>query len=396
MIAIFDDNYLKNKSYLEVFIALDKHEITEDSVRNFYNIRSQNVSSELRGYLDSIFSGMGYHVAVKKELTAVHSNTTNRQLLKNKITIYESTKKVGQSNYLSSGSWEMNYTKSISENERTNDHLKNDSTVVNYGFLVSRNSTFTISNMNWILFKELVLFVVASFLILIAILYIFYITYINLLKQNKQVLVLHDMVDNVSHELRTPISTLKLASKNLQKKHQDSNFSVLDRQILRLEKLLEPLTKPSANQERIYYSHHDLKLLLGDLLAPESLTKVNLTSFPQQGIYVNKASFETILSNLITNSIKYGASQVNLSVDLNKDFLQLKVHDDGQGIAENDLPYIFEKFYRVQKDNIHASKGFGLGLYIVKQLVDQINGEIKVKSQLNKGSEFLIILPYGK
>ena len=393
----FDDSYyMKNKSYLELFVALDENKINEDSVRRFYNDRSDTVSKKLKKYVDSLFMDLGYQVAVKKELTSIYSNSKNRDLLNNNITIYESSKDKGLENSLTSGTWEMSYSKSTSEKERINEQVNEDEKIISYGFLVSRKTTFIIANLYWILFNELLLFVVASFLILIAILYIFYITYKNLLKQKKQVLVLHDMVDNVSHEMRTPISTMKLASVNLQKKHNDSNFSVLDRQILRLEKLLQPLTDPDVTTEKSDYGLNDINHLLSDLQTAEINGQVNLLSFPEQTIQVNKVLFETIISNLITNSFKYGASDVNLSVELLDDVLQVKVQDNGQGIDADELPYIFEKFYRVQKDNIHNTKGLGLGLYIVKKVVDQFNGDIKVKSQINKGSEFLIVLPYGK
>ena len=393
----FDDSYyMKNKSYLELFVALDENKINEDSVRRFYNDRSDTVSKKLKKYVDSLFMDLGYQVAVKKELTSIYSNTKNRDLLNNNITIYESSEDKGKENSLTSGTWEMTYSKSTSEKERIKEQVNEDEKTISYGFLVSRKTTFIIANLYWILFNELLLFVVASFLILIAILYIFYITYKNLIKQKKQVLVLHDMVDNVSHEMRTPISTMRIASVNLQKKHNDSNFSVLDRQILRLEKLLQPLTDPDVTTEKCDYGLNDINHLLSDLQTAEINEQVNLLSFPEQTIQVNKVLFETIISNLITNSFRYGATQVGLSVELLEDVLQVKVQDNGHGIDTDELPYIFEKFYRVQKDNIHNTKGLGIGLYIVKKVVDQFNGDIKVKSQINKGSEFLIVLPYGK
>ncbi len=393
----FDDSYyMKNKTYLELFVALDDNKINEDSVRRFYNDRSDTVSRKLKKYVDSLFMDLGYQVAVKKELTSIYSHTKNRDLLTKNITIYESSGDKGKENSLTSGTWEMSYSKSTSEKEKINEQVKEDEKIISYSFLVSRKTTFIIANLYWIIFKELLLFVVASLLILIAILYIFYITYKNLLKQKKQVLVLHDMVDNVSHEMRTPISTMKLASVNLQKKHNDCNFSVLDRQILRLEKLLQPLTDPAVTTETSEYDLRDINHLLFDLQTADINGQVNLLSFPKESIRVNKVLFETIISNLITNSFKYGAIEVSLSVNLIDDMLHIKVLDNGQGIDENEIPYIFEKFYRVQKDNIHNTKGLGLGLYIVKKVVDQFNGNINVKSQINKGSEFLIVLPYGK
>src|SRR5699024_4444794 len=216
--------------------------------------------------------------------------------------------------------------------------------VDNYGFILSRSSTFTISNMSWILFKEILLFAITSILILAAILFLFYRTYKNLLKQEKQITILHDMVDNVSHEMRTPLATMRLASFNLEKRHQDSDFAVLNRQIIRLEQLLAPLTNPLAPQEPTEYNRNDLQCFLTDLLPSATKTSVSLIAFPKAPIYIPKVSFETIIGNLISNSIKYGASKITISAEIVSKALHLKVCDNGQGIEESELPYIFEKF----------------------------------------------------
>lgn len=392
---IFDDHYLKNNRAMEVFLALDEHKITQDSLQNFYENRSKEVSKATKHYLDSLFLDLGYRVSVKKELTSVFSNTSGKELLKNKITIYESAKSEGEEHYLTNGTWEVNFTKSITTKD-SNEIQEADLEVDTYGFLLSRSSTFTISNMPWLLFKEILFFAITSILILAAILYIFYRTYKNLLKQEKQITVLHDMVDNVSHEMRTPLATLRLASFNLEKRHQDSDFAVLNRQIIRLEKLLEPLTNPLVTQEPGEYNRNNLQCFLTDLLPSATKTSVRLLTFPKAPVFIPKVSFETIISNLISNSVKYGASKITISVELVSRALHLKVCDNGQGIEESELPYIFKKFYRIQKDNTYRGKGLGLGLYIVKKLVDDLKGNIQVKSQVNQGSEFLIILPYGK
>src|SRR5699024_189556 len=154
-------------------------------------------------YLDSLFLDLGYRVSVKKELTSVLSKISGKELLKNKITLYESAKSDGEEYYLTSGTWEVNFTRSITSKDSSEVQVAGLE-VDNYGFILSRSSTFTISNMSWILFKEILLFAITSILILAAILFLFYRTYKNLLKQEKQITILHDMVDNVSHEMRTP------------------------------------------------------------------------------------------------------------------------------------------------------------------------------------------------
>lgn len=392
---IFNDHYQKNSSAMDVFLALDEHKITQDSLRNFYKSRSKEVSKATKRYLDSLFLDLGYRVSVKKELTSVLSKISGKELLKNKITLYESAKSDGEEYYLTSGTWEVNFTRSITSKDSSEVQVAGLE-VDNYGFILSRSSTFTISNMSWILFKEILLFAITSILILAAILFLFYRTYKNLLKQEKQITILHDMVDNVSHEMRTPLATMRLASFNLEKRHQDSDFAVLNRQIIRLEQLLAPLTNPLAPQEPTEYNRNDLQCFLTDLLPSATKTSVSLIAFPKAPIYIPKVSFETIIGNLISNSIKYGASKITISAEIVSKALHLKVCDNGQGIEESELPYIFEKFYRIQKENTYRGKGLGLGLYIVKNLVEDLKGKVQVKSQLNQGSEFLIILPYGE
>src|SRR5690606_14879213 len=78
---IFNDHYQKNSSAMDVFLALDEHKITQDSLRNFYKSRSKEVSKATKRYLDSLFLDLGYRVSVKKELTSVLSKISGKELL---------------------------------------------------------------------------------------------------------------------------------------------------------------------------------------------------------------------------------------------------------------------------------------------------------------------------
>ena len=103
---------------------------------------------------------------------------------------------------------------------------------------------------------------------------------------------------------------------------------------------------------------------------------------------------ETIIKNLCENSVKYGASEIDIQItDLEK-HLEIYIADNGEGMAKNELKSIFEKFYRIQSNNIHNTKGLGLGLYFVQKIAAKYHGKIEVKSELKVGTQFKIKLPY--
>ena len=112
-------------------------------------------------------------------------------------------------------------------------------------------------------------------------------------------------------------------------------------------------------------------------------------------IYVDRDKFKQIVYNLLSNSIKYISTQGKISVALEKkkDDILLNISDNGIGIKEEDLKYIFERFYRVDESRNKNTGGTGLGLSIVKSIVDIHNGNINVKSKYGEGTEFTITLP---
>ena len=85
---------------------------------------------------------------------------------------------------------------------------------------------------------------------------------------------------------------------------------------------------------------------------------------------------------------------MKIEINIPKNILEIKVTDNGNGIEKKELRNIFEKFYRIQSNNIHNSKGLGLGLYFVKKIIDGYHGKIDVSSLINEGTTFKITLPY--
>jgi two-component system phosphate regulon sensor histidine kinase PhoR len=109
----------------------------------------------------------------------------------------------------------------------------------------------------------------------------------------------------------------------------------------------------------------------------------------------NRRNMEEVLSNLITNAIKYspGGGQVTVSASIASDYLCLRVQDTGIGISPEDLKLIFQQFYRVKDAKTRYIQGTGLGLAIVKSILESHQGHIEVESRPGEGSTFIVFLP---
>jgi signal transduction histidine kinase len=114
-------------------------------------------------------------------------------------------------------------------------------------------------------------------------------------------------------------------------------------------------------------------------------------------IYADKIHFRNVLINLVDNAIKYSNNPVDIVITCYKNdgYCLLSVKDNGIGIPAAHISLVFDKFHRVPKGNVHSVKGTGLGLSYVKYIVEAHGGDINVKSEINKGSEFIVSIPLG-
>ena len=115
-------------------------------------------------------------------------------------------------------------------------------------------------------------------------------------------------------------------------------------------------------------------------------------------VKVDEMHFTNVIFNLLDNAVKYRRDDCPLQLtvatrSLPGDKIEISIADNGIGIKRDDLKKVFEKFYRVSTGNRHDVKGFGLGLAYVHKMVTELKGEIRVESEFNKGSKFIITLP---
>ena len=225
-----------------------------------------------------------------------------------------------------------------------------------------------------------------------------------------------DFVANVSHELRTPVAiimgfaeTLHEDYDKLSGKQRREFIGKIKKNSERLRDLVEDLLDLSQLES----SEPELRLtseVVEDLVrrvANRFLDKLDsetqdirfkLTEEVTE-IRLDVRQIESVLENLIDNAIRYatGFSVITIRsfLDGNKDKLLLEIEDDGCGIPENDLPRIFERFYRVDKGRSRESGGTGLGLSIVRNAISLHGGEVKVRSEVSKGTTFSFSLSRG-
>ena len=163
-----------------------------------------------------------------------------------------------------------------------------------------------------------------------------------------------------------------------------------------VEKLLETATLDSEQlllkKEKIDSIHLIQKIVAKHQLLCNSKS-INFQSNTDT-IFINTDAFhlENVISNLIDNAIKYGGNTIGININKDKNFTEISISDNGEGIEKAHQEKIFEQFYRVPKGNTHDVKGFGIGLYYCKKIIEKHQGTIVVNSTKNQ-TIFKIQLP---
>lgn len=223
--------------------------------------------------------------------------------------------------------------------------------------------------------------------------------------------VRRDFVANVSHELKTPMTSIKgftetLLDGALEDKQMSEYFlNIMLKETDRLQCLINDLLDLSHIEQdsfKLTISQVDLKNILNEvtviLQSKAEEKKITLHSvIEKEGLIIegDLNRLKQIFINLINNSLTYTADGGEVKIDCVDigDKLKVIITDTGIGIKKEEIPRIFERFYRVDKARSRHSGGTGLGLAIVKHLVEAHRGKITVKSDVNKGTIFAVILP---
>lgn len=216
-----------------------------------------------------------------------------------------------------------------------------------------------------------------------------------------------------SHELRTPLTSLKLQAQSSKRSIEKGDPNVfsrekitklvdgLDRQTDRLTRLVEDMldiSRMNTGKLRIDFESVDMSTLLKEVLErfekqlSNADCKVALNVQDSVLGLWDRGRIDQVISNLLTNALKYGAGRpISITLSTDRENAVLRMKDQGIGIAEKDQIRIFERFERAISAN--EVSGLGLGLYIVRQILELHGGSIFVQSRLGEGSEFTVTLP---
>ncbi|MBN1133181.1 MAG: HAMP domain-containing histidine kinase [Bacteroidales bacterium] len=262
------------------------------------------------------------------------------------------------------------------------------------------------------LFKSLGYMVGTSILITIFIMALFSVALFIIFRQKKLSEMKNDFVNNMTHELKTPISTISLASQML----SDRTIPIGQKNLSHISRIIDTESKQLGYQvERVlqmaifdqgklklkrreFDIHDTIETVANNFLIQVEKRKGEIIFLPEASnsrIVGDDIHITNVISNLLENALKYtrGKPEIKILTKNKNNHLVLTIKDNGIGISKENQNRIFDKFFRVPTGNIHNAKGFGLGLSYVKMIVEQHNGKIELKSELNKGSQFDIHLP---
>lgn len=212
-----------------------------------------------------------------------------------------------------------------------------------------------------------------------------------------------DFVSNMTHELKTPIAIAYSANDALLNYDTTNDpdkktkyLTIANKQLKRLGELVENILAMSMERRKtMKLRPEDIQLreFVEEIAAAQRMRgdkdiTINVNIPENTTIEADRAHLANVLNNLIDNAIKYSRDSVEITIT--GDSHDLSVRDNGIGIPSKSIPYLFNKFYRVPHGNRQDVRGYGIGLYYVKSILDKMSWSIEVKSTEGKGSVFTI------
>jgi two-component system phosphate regulon sensor histidine kinase PhoR len=227
-------------------------------------------------------------------------------------------------------------------------------------------------------------------------------------KQKQLAEVKNDLINNITHEFKTPIATISTALEALKnfnalndKTKSEKYIGMANSQVGKLNLMVEKILETAA------LNHESLTLTK----EPTNVTKIIETTIEKYKLINNEKTFkfvnnttnlvlnldvfhfENAIGNIIDNAIKYGGNTITVELETLKNKCFIFIKDNGNGIHKAQKDKVFEQFYRISTGNTHNVKGFGIGLYYTKKIIEKHNGEVQIVYDKNNNTLFKITLP---
>lgn len=216
-----------------------------------------------------------------------------------------------------------------------------------------------------------------------------------------------EFVSNVSHEIQSPLTSIQgfsqaIRSGGVTDEQQKAYLTIIEEESRRLSSLSKQLlTLASLDKEThpvepsVYRLDEQIRqvLLMLEIQWQEKRLQIDL-HLPKTMIYADKSLFNQVWINLITNSIKFTPTEGNIRIEIHREArIAVTIRDSGCGISEEELERVFERFYKGDKSRNRTSTGSGLGLSIVKKIVEIADGSLKIESKPGEGTSVTVLLP---
>ena len=423
-----DETIFPNKNMLDSIV--NHIEVFSDNTSNLasLNIELEDLESDtLVDYVLKNISKKEWHtnrIILKKSIDSASnpSNINNFKTLTSKVLIsmtHDSLQlhKIDSllRNDFNGKKLEINYRLSY-KNDITNTERLAENPTKNASLVLSSKSTYLprhsdlkihFSNETKIILKRILTSILISTLLVLAVIScLFYL--LKIINQQKQLAeVKNDLISNITHEFKTPIATIGVALESIKnfnvidnkektKTYLDISENQLSKLNMMVEKLLETATLDSENLELKKETYHITDLLLSIVEKHKMQTKVKTITYTPSSepmmANLDVFHFENAINNILDNAIKYGGDSISIDLTQNSFAFTVSISDSGNSLTKATKDKIFEKFYRIPKGNTHDVKGFGIGLYYTKKIVEKHGGTIQLDLD-NHLTTFKISLP---
>lgn len=223
---------------------------------------------------------------------------------------------------------------------------------------------------------------------------------------NEQENLRKQLTGDIAHELRTPLTSVKghldVIISGIWQPTNERLISI-NEEVTRISNLVDELGKLArfdSGKNALYKEEVNLKNYIKNIAYnyEENIMKKNILikyEIEDIEVEIDKEKFAQVIINILSNAIKYnnGNGEIIIKAFEKDNMVNISIQDEGIGIPSEELKYIFERFYRIDKSRNNDNRGMGIGLTIAKSIVNTHGGDIKVFSEINKGSRFTIIIP---
>lgn len=287
--------------------------------------------------------------------------------------------------------------------EHANDHIPTFSTA-------KSNFAIYFPNKFSVIAGELKIWIFSSVVLLLMLVFFIY-AILTLLRERRLAEIKEDFINNLTHEFKTPIANIELASEALKAnkiegEKQHRYHTIIHHENQRLKTQVERVLQLGAidkNELRLdlkVINIHELISKLADSIGMRIKEKTGSLNIELNAtnaeILADEFHLTNTVYNVLDNAEKYSKThpEISISTRNEKNGLLISIRDAGIGIKEEFQNYVFEKFFRVPTGDVHNVKGFGLGLSYVKTIIEAHKGTISLHSEVSRGSQFDIYLPY--